>query len=263
MSRRFQASKGIIFVAILILTSFLVTIIVNAAVDACSESERYRECLKEHGECETFFSTCIREKLNSSCSFENDTYHYPKCFPTCLNEYNEMRDCIKNNQDKYGYTENEAFCRGGPQGGGFSCRVTSSTNVIGFYNTSVSSSNLTGFSFNANSTSTETSQICPLCPAGCELNNQSNIHCGECICPLNYGFCSESGLREVINETLVYCYKGLWQKQKQDNESCLNNFECLNNFCNKNVCYDISLKVKETKSILQTILNYIKNIFHI
>jgi len=95
------------------------------------------------------------------------------------------------------------------------------------------------------------------CPSICGRNSSS----GECICPSNYGFCQQSGLRNIINETSVYCISGLWFAQKEDNQTCQNSFECLSNFCSKGICYDISKQIEENKSILQSILDWIKRIF--
>ena len=96
------------------------------------------------------------------------------------------------------------------------------------------------------------------CPSICGRNLSS----GECICPPNYGFCyGNVGLRDIINNTEVYCNKGLWQEQKEDDQPCQNNFECLSNFCSKGSCYDVSLEVEETKSILQRILDWLKKVF--
>ena len=107
---------------------------------------------------------------------------------------------------------------------------------------------------------TETAIVIPRCPSVCGRNLSS----GECICPSNYGFCYDNvGLRDIINNTEVYCDNELWQVQKEDNQTCKNNFECLSNFCSKGYCYDIYLEVEETKSILLRILDWLKNIFNL
>lgn len=104
---------------------------------------------------------------------------------------------------------------------------------------------------------------CSHCPSGCELDYSIDKDCGECICPPNYGFCQQLGLRNVINETPVFCIDELWFAQKKDNQLCQNSFECVSNFCSKGVCYDISSQVEENKSILQSILDWIRRLFHI
>ena len=52
-----------------------------------------------------------------------------------------------------------------------------------------------------------------------------------------------------------------WVSQKQNEISCDNNYECASNFCSNGLCYDISAELKETRSMLETILQWIKNIF--
>jgi hypothetical protein len=103
--------------------------------------------------------------------------------------------------------------------------------------------------------------ICNICPLACELKDPNDT-CGECLCPENHGFCThEVGVRKVINNTSVYCIDGLWFKQKEDNQTCQNSFECLSNFCSKDFCYDISKQVEENKSLLNSILDWIKKFF--
>jgi hypothetical protein len=99
-----------------------------------------------------------------------------------------------------------------------------------------------------------------VCPTACSLE-KSEDSCGKCICPPNYGFCSESGLRDSINETSVYCYKGLWQTQKENDDSCQNNFECKSNFCSENSCYDIGKQVRENTNLIQKIFDWISSLF--
>lgn len=102
---------------------------------------------------------------------------------------------------------------------------------------------------------------CGRCPDVCEREPPLGKDCGACICQNNRGFCDDIGLRNTINETKVYCFNELWILQKQDEEYCNNNFECLSNFCSKNGCYDIEKDVEKNKDLLTKIYDWIKNIF--
>lgn len=104
------------------------------------------------------------------------------------------------------------------------------------------------------------------CPELCqsqEGEDSNGCPTMNCTCPPNHGFCGSTGLRDSINNTNTYCFGGLLFEQKQDNQTCQNSFECVSNFCGKGLCYDISAQVEENKSILQSILNWIKMRFHI
>lgn len=100
---------------------------------------------------------------------------------------------------------------------------------------------------------------CEACPTACKYIENDN--CGICNCPDNLGLCDSTGLRNSINNTNAYCFGGLWFEQKEDNQTCQNSFECVSNFCSKELCYDISSQVEENKSILQSILDWIKRLF--
>ncbi len=109
----------------------------------------------------------------------------------------------------------------------------------------------------------EQQPICSTCPPACKLKDPNDT-CGECICPENHGFCThEVGVRKIINNTSIYCIDGLWLQQKEDNQTCQNSFECISNFCSKDFCYDISKQVEENKSLLNSILDWIKKFFRI
>ena len=56
--------------------------------------------------------------------------------------------------------------------------------------------------------------------------------------------------------------------QKQNNEQCLNNYECVNNNCWSGKCQDINERIqsiekelKEQRTLLQKILDYFSKIF--
>ncbi len=299
--------------------------------DDCLKQLEYehkmQECLKERSECE-IFSNCLRANNITSCLFMNGI---PDC-GFCLNEWYKEQDCIKMNQEKYGYEENETNCYGGIRGGvrsiksnvangcplservsfksvcvKWGCDYPGDTLCIKWKGESDTQCSSASKNFDINKYKEELERCyfvncveddifgldyeeincfddmpgkeeeeeviivepaeeeisCSHCPSGCELDYSIDKDCGECICPKNYGFCQQSGLRDIINETSVYCITGLWFAQKEYNQICQNSFECLSNFCSKGICYDISLQVEENKSILQSILDWIRKLFYI
>ncbi|MEK6937156.1 MAG: DsbA family protein [Nanoarchaeota archaeon] len=88
---------------------------------------------------------------------------------------------------------------------------------------------------------------------GCENNNQ-------CI---NFGF------RIIDNRIASYCDLDKQIKlQKNNNEQCQNNYECLSNSCGNGVCQDINERIegieqelKEQKNLLQRILDFFSILF--
>jgi len=77
---------------------------------------------------------------------------------------------------------------------------------------------------------------------GCELND-------SCIPP---------GYARIVNNIPCFCNSSNeWVLQKKDNESCIYDYECLNN-CANNIC----VKQKgETKSIIQRIIDFFTSLF--
>ena len=102
---------------------------------------------------------------------------------------------------------------------------------------------------------------CEVCPISCEKKQPIESKCGDCVCPSNYGFCDRTGLRENINGTAVYCSGDLKLRQKADNETCLNGYECENNGCSEEKCYNPSIPVKENTAFLPKILKWLTGLF--
>lgn len=96
---------------------------------------------------------------------------------------------------------------------------------------------------------------CEYCPEACEHIEDDG--CGICNCPENLGGCESTGLRSSINNTDAYCFGRLWFEQKEDNQTCQNSFECISNFCSKEVCFDIATQVEQNTSHLAKILNWL------
>lgn len=67
----------------------------------------------------------------------------------------------------------------------------------------------------------------------CEL--RSCKHKKQQGCPIN-NECKPKGSLAVINEKLSYCDGSLWVERKQYKEPCIENYECLTNYCHKGYC---------------------------
>lgn len=81
--------------------------------------------------------------------------------------------------------------------------------------------------------------------------------------------CLQYGTRFVRNEKPVYCdFDTDIRTQKQNRESCQNNYECLSNSCGNGLCQDINERIqgieqelKEQRSLLQKILDFFSRLF--
>lgn len=73
--------------------------------------------------------------------------------------------------------------------------------------------------------------------------------------------CLQSGTRNQIDDFMLYCFEGIWQIQKENDQQCQNSFECKSNLCSELKCYDVIGKDKENRSLIQRILNWISNLF--
>lgn len=89
---------------------------------------------------------------------------------------------------------------------------------------------------------------------GCEINQQ----------------CLQFGIRYVAdNATPSYCDFDKTSKiQKQNNEACQNNYECVSNSCSDGKCTSVEERIqavekelKEQRTILQKILDFFKRLF--
>lgn len=74
--------------------------------------------------------------------------------------------------------------------------------------------------------------------------------------------CVPFGTRLMINNESVYCdIDGGLKKQKEEGEACMNNYECKSNFCSNGKCYNIVREMKETKGLLEKIIEFFKKLF--
>ncbi len=91
------------------------------------------------------------------------------------------------------------------------------------------------------------------CNNGCKVDNR----------------CLQYGSRFVRNEKPVYCdLDADVRTQKQNRDSCQNNYECLSNSCGNGICQDINERIegieqelKEQRSLLQKILDFFSRLF--
>ena len=95
------------------------------------------------------------------------------------------------------------------------------------------------------STTTETESV-TTCDNGCYFD----------------GKCLSYGLRIASSTENLFCdIEGGFVSQKLDGETCQNNYECGTNFCSNGVCYDIAGEVAETKGILESIMDFLRDLF--
>jgi hypothetical protein len=74
--------------------------------------------------------------------------------------------------------------------------------------------------------------------------------------------CNAIGIREYKNDNNYYCNKDFKLiLQKSDNSICQNDFECISNSCSSGKCDNIIKNIEEQKGILESILNWLKNLF--
>jgi len=96
------------------------------------------------------------------------------------------------------------------------------------------------------SQSTQPSPDLPSSCSGCILN-------GKCV-PIGYR------TADPVKGKLFCDVEGL-MKQKETGASCENNYECLSNQCINGTCTDLLSEVKQMKSLLQKILEFLLRLF--
>jgi len=98
--------------------------------------------------------------------------------------------------------------------------------------------------------------------AATTLNFYDIITKETCVGCITDNKCLAYGIRSVSNNVPSYCdITGQTLGQKQISASCQNNYECLSNQCSNGVCIDIQKDIKETQGMLQTIMDWLKNLF--
>ncbi|PIY60329.1 hypothetical protein COY95_02335 [Candidatus Woesearchaeota archaeon CG_4_10_14_0_8_um_filter_47_5] len=74
--------------------------------------------------------------------------------------------------------------------------------------------------------------------------------------------CLPYGTRLVDGEAPVFCsVDGSFSKQRAEDASCQNNYECLSNFCGNGRCVDIEGKLQNTENLLQKVIDWLGKIF--
>ncbi|MCX6707028.1 MAG: hypothetical protein NT001_02700 [Candidatus Woesearchaeota archaeon] len=74
--------------------------------------------------------------------------------------------------------------------------------------------------------------------------------------------CLPFGTRLAQEEKLYYCdISQSFDAQKQENDACQNNYECISNQCSNGHCVDLEKELKETRSMLANVMEWLKSIF--
>jgi hypothetical protein len=93
-----------------------------------------------------------------------------------------------------------------------------------------------------------------------EVNEE--IFCNGCVTEQNT--CAPFWTKLLDNEVAVYCdIDTEWKQQKELEEACQNNFECLSNQCINGACEDVVQQIKEAQGFIDKLITLIKNIFGI
>ena len=77
----------------------------------------------------------------------------------------------------------------------------------------------------------------------------------ECLKDLR---CLPYGTRFDINIPWYCDISGEFFDQKQKGQTCQNNYECITNQCNDNICYSLSEELEKTQGLLKKILNWLE-----
>ena len=92
----------------------------------------------------------------------------------------------------------------------------------------------------------DTESLCPNDCKGCKVGEQ----------------CMPYGERLIKGENNIYCGSdGEFGVQKQDGEECKENFECRNNLCSKEKCFNLTKEANERKGLFQAIVGFFGKVF--
>src|SRR3989338_6395927 len=113
----------------------------------------------------------------------------------------------------------------------------------------------------------------PTCYDGVWNDGETGLDCGgpcksctrEISCDngcLKNEKCLPFGTRLVDEGNGLYCdTDSSFRNQKQENEACQNNYECVTNTCSSGVCTDINKQLAEQKSLLKKIVDWLGKFF--
>jgi hypothetical protein len=74
--------------------------------------------------------------------------------------------------------------------------------------------------------------------------------------------CIAIGTRIEANGAPSFCgLETTLEVQKKDGSACQNNFECLSNTCNTGLCVNLQAEIKETRNVVQQLLDWLGTLF--
>jgi hypothetical protein len=92
-----------------------------------------------------------------------------------------------------------------------------------------------------------------------EINGKSVEDCNGCLSDTT---CLPYGIRIVKSEKPMFCDIDMRLKQQKDNDDqCQNNYECLSNYCSNGKCIDLEGELRKTKNLLEKILDWLDKLF--
>jgi hypothetical protein len=81
-------------------------------------------------------------------------------------------------------------------------------------------------------------------------------------CATSEEACVPAGTRMTVGVAELYCGTDEgWHVQKRLGEKCDNSYECATNFCTNRECYNIAEEMKETRGLLQMIIDFLMRLF--
>ncbi len=92
------------------------------------------------------------------------------------------------------------------------------------------------------------------------IESPEPIECNGCTYQLS---CLPYGTRLTQNDNAVYCdISKVLETQKADDQSCQNNYECLNNYCIDGTCKNLQKQLEEERTVVKVLIEYINKIFN-
>jgi hypothetical protein len=108
-----------------------------------------------------------------------------------------------------------------------------------------------------------------ICKDGACVNDENEAYEEEAIeeidcngCITEQDSCAPFWTKLTVDEIAIYCdIDSEWKQQKELEESCQNNFECISNQCINGICEDVVKQLEEAQGFIDKLIALIKNIF--